>query len=239
MKMTQPEMKKAVVLLSGGLDSAVCLAQAVAVFGKDNVAALNMFYGQRHAKELACAEAIAKHYDVRFIRRDLSTAFDFSNSAMLANGEELPRGTYEEQLKQTGTISTYVPFRNGLFLSFAAAIAYSLEADTIVLGAHADDAAGEAYPDCSEEFRNHMNNAVYVGTGGKVRFWAPFINEHKSDIVACGLKLGVPFELTNSCYDDTEFACGTCGTCIDRLKAFKINNAVDPIKYVAGVLESK
>lgn len=224
-------MDRIVVLLSGGLDSAVCLAHAVEEVGKENVTALNMFYGQRHEIELKCAEAIAKHYGVRFIRKDLTAAFEFSQSTMLAGTGELPQGSYEDQLKQTGTISTYVPFRNGLFLSFAAAIAYSLEADTIILGAHADDAAGNAYPDCSWDFTEAMGKAVHLGTGGAVRFWAPFVQKHKSDIVARGLELGVPFELTRSCYSDSEEACGSCGTCIDRMAAFAKNNAVDPITY--------
>lgn len=224
-------MERIVVLLSGGLDSAVCLAHAVERVGKENVTALNMYYGQRHEIELKCAESIAAHYGVRFIRKDLSTAFDLSESTMLAGTGELPLGSYEEQLKATGTVSTYVPFRNGLFLSFAAAVAYSLEADYIILGAHADDAAGNAYPDCSWDFTEAMGKAVNLGTGGKVRFWAPFVQQHKSDIVARGLELGVPFELTRSCYSETETACGKCGTCIDRLRAFQKNGAKDPIEY--------
>ena len=227
-------MSKIVVLLSGGLDSAVCLAHAVDKVGKENVFALNMFYGQRHDKELECAEALAKHYGVQLIRKDLTSAFEFSKSTMLAGTGELPTGSYEEQLKQTGTVSTYVPFRNGLFLSFAAAVAYSLEADKIMLGAHADDAAGNAYPDCSWEFTKAMNNAVTLGTGEKVSFFAPFVKKHKKDIVARGLELGVPFELTWSCYDGGEKACGICGTCIDRLRAFEANQSIDPIEYVEG-----
>lgn len=228
-------MNKVVVLLSGGLDSAVCLAHAVDAVGSENVSAVNMFYGQRHERELACAEAIASYYGVNFIRRDLTAAFEFSKSTMLAGTGELPTGSYEEQIKQTGTVSTYVPFRNGLFLSFAAAVAYSLDADTIMLGAHADDAAGNAYPDCSREFTDAMNNAVTLGTGGKVSFYAPFVSQHKSDIVARGLELNVPFELTWSCYDSGNEACGVCGTCLDRLKAFEINNATDPANYKKNI----
>lgn len=228
-------MNKVVVLLSGGLDSAVCLAHAVDAVGRENVVALNMFYGQRHSKELDCATALANYYNVDLVRRDLTAAFEFSKSTMLAGTGDLPTGSYEEQLKQTGTVSTYVPFRNGLFLSFAAAVAYSLDADTIMLGAHADDAAGNAYPDCSMEFTSAMNKAVTIGTGGKVSFYAPFVDKHKSDIVARGLELGLPFQLTWSCYDGGHEACGVCGTCIDRLKAFELNNATDPARYKKNI----
>lgn len=228
--------KEAVVLVSGGLDSAVCLAQAVEQFGAENVLALSMSYGQTHDKEVACASAITEYYDVEIMRTDLSEVFKLSACPMLQHNEaEIPQGSYDEQQKeQEGTVSTYVPFRNGLFLSYATAIAYSVGASTIYYGAHADDAAGEAYPDCSEKFKDLMGSAIFTGTGEKVSLEAPLIYMTKSEVVKCGLVLKVPFELTWSCYEGDEEACGTCGTCIDRQKAFHDNDTEDPISYKKG-----
>ena len=227
-------MKKKVVLLSGGLDSSTLLGKVVNEFGADNVIVVTLTYGQKHDKELRSAKEVAKYYKVHnHIIRDLSIAFDFSNSPLLKHSnEKIPDKSYAEQLKEKpGTVITYVPFRNGLFLSFVTAIAYSVEADTVYYGAHADDAAGAAYPDCTPEFINHMSKAIYEGTGKKVKLIAPFQTFTKADIVALGHKLGVPYELTWSCYRGGDVACGECATCIDRLNAFKANGLVDPIKY--------
>ena len=122
-----------------------------------------------------------------------------------------------------------MPFRNGLFLSAAASIALEYECNEIYYGPHADDAAGNAYPDCSVEFNESMNLAVYLGSGRKVRLVAPFVDKTKKDIVAEGLRLGVPYELTWSCYDGGEKPCHKCGTCIDREAAFAANSVVDPL----------
>src|SRR5690606_16157401 len=120
------------------------------------------FYGQKHDKELECAKAIAEHYGVQHIVQDLAQVFAFSNSALLSSSnEEIPEGSYaDESTKENGLPKTYVPFRNGLFLSYAAVLAFSLGATYVVYGAHSDDSAGSAYPDCSPEFYFYMNNAV-------------------------------------------------------------------------------
>ena len=144
---------------------------------------------------------------------------------------DIPKGEYAKQLEENKVLSTYVPFRNGLFLSSAAAIAISKNCDVIYYGAHADDAAGEAYPDCSEEFTKAINEAIYLGSGKKVSVVGPFVTMHKKDIVRKGLELKVPYELTWSCYEGHNKACGKCGTCIDRIKAFKENGVEDPIEY--------
>lgn len=226
---------RALVLLSGGVDSSTCLAMAVNEYGKENVCALMAAYGQRHVKELEAARKIAAYYEVELLEIDLTKIFTYSNCSLLSHStQEVPHGTYQEQLenKQEAVISTYVPFRNGLFLSTAASIAISKQCDIILYGAHSDDAAGDAYPDCSEEFNAAMNQAIYLGSGKQVKIVAPFVKLHKQDIVRKGLELNVPYELTWSCYEGHEYACGKCGTCIDREKAFELNGCIDPLAKI-------
>ena len=119
-------------------------------------------------------------------------------------------------------------------LSSVAALAQSIWSEDdvdILLGAHADDAAGRAYADCSEEFTSAMNTAIVIGTYGKVRVVAPLVNMNKAEVIGTGLKLNVPYELTTTCYKGGDKACGKCGTCIDRLNAFHANGVEDPIEY--------
>ena len=125
-------------------------------------------------------------------------------------------------------MSTYVPFRNGLFLSAAASLALSLDCGYLYYGAHADDAAGNAYPDCTDAFYNAMGTALYEVSGYELKLEAPFIHSNKSDVVREGLRLQVPYELTWSCYEGGERPCGHCGTCIDRIEAFRANGMEDP-----------
>ena len=217
---------KALVLFSGGVDSTTCLAMAIDKYGKDKVVALSISYGQKHVKEIEASDKIAEYYGVEHISIDLSKIFENSDCSLLSSSDkEIPKDTYENQLKGTGglPVSTYVPFRNGLFLSSAAAIALSKDCDVIYYGAHGDDAAGNAYPDCSDEFNRAMGDAIYIGSGKQLRIYAPFVNKPKSDVVAEGLKLKVPYELTWSCYEGKDKPCGVCGTCIDRRKAFEAN----------------
>lgn len=223
---------KVLVLLSGGVDSSTCLAMAVSEQGRDNVCALIAHYGQKHIKELEAARKIAAYYGVELIEIALDKIFSYSNCSLLAHSTgDIPHGAYEKQLQQNNgaVLSTYVPFRNGLFLSVAASIAISRSCDVIFYGAHSDNAAGNAYPDCSTEFNEAMNRAVYLGSGRQVKIEAPFVNMHKSDIVKKGLELQLPYELTWSCYEGNGYSCGKCGTCIDREQAFRLNGAVDPL----------
>lgn len=222
---------KAVVLLSGGVDSTTCLAVAVEEYGAGEVLALNMFYGQKHDREMQAARDVAKHYGVELVEMNLAEIFQFSDCSLLSHSSKtVPHEEYAEQLKETGgkPVSTYVPFRNGLMLSAAASVAASVGAETIFYGAHADDAAGNAYPDCSVSFTDAMSAAIDEGTGGMVRIRAPFVEMNKAGVVREGLRLGVPYELTWSCYEGGEKPCGKCGTCIDRAKAFKENGVEDP-----------
>lgn len=225
-------MKNALVLTSGGVDSSTALALAIEKYGSDHVIALSISYGQKHTKELEAAKAVAAHYGVEQRFLDLALIFKDSNCSLLEGStEEIPEASYAEQIAETHgetPVSTYVPFRNGLFLSAAASIALSNDCEVIYYGAHADDAAGFAYPDCSPIFNNAMNTAIYEGSGHQLRIEAPFVNQTKADIVATGLKLGVPYALTWSCYEGGDHPCGKCGTCIDRAAAFAANGVTDP-----------
>ncbi|MBQ6336732.1 MAG: 7-cyano-7-deazaguanine synthase QueC [Ruminococcus sp.] len=222
---------KALVLFSGGVDSTTCLAIAIDKYGADEVLALSVSYGQKHDKELQAAKKIAAHYGVRFIQLDLAKIFEDSNCSLLQGADaDIPKESYSDQLKETDgkPVSTYVPFRNGLFLSAAASVALSHECAEIYYGAHSDDAAGNAYPDCSAEFNESIDRAIYLGSGGQLTVIAPFIGMNKAQVVAEGLRLHVPYELTWSCYEGGEKPCGVCGTCRDRAEAFRANGIADP-----------
>ena len=222
---------RALVLLSGGIDSTTCLAMAIDRYGKENVVALSALYGQKHTKELKAARDIANYYNIELIEIDLVKIFAYSNCSLLSHSkDEIPHSSYAEQLEETKgeTVSTYVPFRNGLFLSTAASIALSKDCDLILYGAHSDDAAGSAYPDCSPVFNQAMNEAIWEGSGHQLKIEAPFVNVSKAEVVRIGLELGVPYELTWSCYEGGEKPCGKCGTCIDRAAAFQANQMEDP-----------
>ena len=222
---------KALVLFSGGLDSTTCLALAIDKYGKDEVLALSISYGQKHQKEIEAARAVASYYGVKLQTLDLAELFADSDCSLLRGSDaEIPKETYAEQLAQTDgkPVSTYVPFRNGLFLSSAASIALSHGCEVIYYGAHSDDAAGNAYPDCSEDFNNAMNTAIFLGSGKQLSIEAPFVSKTKADVVAMGLKLNAPYHLTWSCYEGGEKPCGICGTCRDRAAAFAANGIADP-----------
>ena len=192
---------KALVLSSGGVDSTTALGMAIVKYGKENVIALSISYGQKHDKEIQAASAVAKYYGVEQLFLDLSLIFSYSNSSLLKQStEEIPEESYAE----------------------------SKGCGVIYYGAHADDAAGCAYPDCSPVFNNAMNEAIWEGSGRQLRIEAPFVNMNKADIIRTGLELGVPYELTWSCYEGGEKPCGKCGTCIDRAAAFAANRVEDP-----------
>lgn len=231
---------KALVLNSGGVDSTTCVALAIEKYGKENVVTATLYYGQRHDKELKCAQAIAAHYGVRHIEEDISCVMKYAGdvcSLMKDSKMEIQDKSYEEQKRANteGRVDTYVPFRNGLLLSIATAYADSLfpnEEAVVVYGAHADDAAGCSYADCSPAFADAMDNAISIGTYGRIHVWRPLINMTKAQVVGEGLRIKVPYEKTWSCYHGREKACGVCGTCLERLSSFKANGVKDPIEYV-------
>lgn len=230
-KMGGNTFMKAIVLLSGGIDSTTCLSLTVDKYGADEVMALSAIYGQKHSRELDAAKAVAAHYGIKHRVLNLAELFVGSDCSLLSgSNEDIPLESYSEQLKKTDgkPVSTYVPFRNGLFISAAASVALSNGCTEIYYGAHADDAAGNAYPDCSTDFNDAINRAIYLGSGGVLTVIAPFIGCNKSEVVKTGLLLGAPYELTWSCYTGGEKPCGKCGTCIDRAAAFAANGVPDP-----------
>ncbi len=223
---------KAMVLLSGGIDSTTCLGMAVERFGRENVIALSISYGQKHEKEVLASEEVAKYYGIEQIKLDLAKIFKYSDCSLLQHSsQEVPEEAYAEQLKKRDgkPVTTYVPFRNGLFLSSAASIALSRDCSVLYYGAHADDAAGNAYPDCSDAFNRAISDAIYIGSGEQLRVEAPFVGMTKAEVVKIGLELNVPYGLTWSCYEGKEKPCMACGTCIDRAEAFRQNRVADPL----------
>lgn len=227
---------KALVLSSGGIDSTTCISIAVEQYGAPNVITASLYYGQKHDKELQCAKKIADYYNVRHIEEDISAVMKYAGDvcSLIKNSkEEIVDMSYADQMSTfgEGRVGTYVPFRNGLLLSIAAAYADSLfskQQVEIFYGAHADDAAGQAYADCSPEFADAMNNAIKIGTYGNITINRPLIHMNKAQVVAVGLKLKTPYELTWSCYHGGDRPCGKCGTCIDRAEAFRLNGISDP-----------
>lgn len=230
---------KILVLCSGGLDSTVLLYKAVKEVGSENVVAMNTFYGQKHEKEMEFAKWTCQHLKVKLYNVDLSSVFMFNPdcSALLKNSKmNIEHKSYAEQLKElkdagkAPTVTAYVPYRNGLFLSYATAVALQLNCCVVYYGAHADDSAGRAYPDCTPEFIEAQIKAIEEGTANKVTMIAPWWNMNKAGIVQYGLQIGMTheeFEHTWSCYEGGDKPCGTCGTCIDRKKAFIENGITD------------
>lgn len=224
---------KILVLASGGLDSTALLYKAVKEYGAANVFALNMYYGQKHHKEMEYFQWQMNRLNIENYKvLDLSTIFTgYKGCTLLEGGGDIPHESYAEQLaKKPGTVSTYVPFRNGLFLSVAASIALQEGCSIIWYGAHADDAAGDAYPDCTPEFIEAMSNAIWEGSGQAINMYGPWAKLNKAGVVAEGIAAGMTqedFRHTWSCYEGGDKPCGKCGTCIDRKAALEANGLTD------------
>ncbi len=225
-------LEKAVVLLSGGLDSATVLA-LVQAQGYE-VYALSFRYGQRHAHELKCAAAIAHKAAVRHVVLDLDLS-QFGGSALTAD-IDVPKDRSEIAMK-TGIPVTYVPARNTVFLSCALAWAESLNSGEIFIGVNALDYSG--YPDCRADYIAAFQAMANLATRGAVEgvlpvhIHTPLIDLSKAEIIKTGLALGVDYGLTASCYDPDEngVACGHCDSCQLRLKGFREAGEKDPVPY--------
>ncbi|MDG1436532.1 MAG: 7-cyano-7-deazaguanine synthase QueC [Rickettsiaceae bacterium] len=226
--------KKAVVLVSGGLDSSTVLAM-VEKQGFE-IHALSFNYAQNHVIEIEKIKKFITNYNVKnhqIINLDLSA---FSTSALVSKDVSVPKYNKSEDLGDDIPV-TYVPARNTIFLSYALGYAEVIGAQDIFIGAHMTDSAN--YPDCRSEYlksyENMANLATKSGVEGKqISITAPLIEMTKTEILTEGLKLGVDYSNTITCYDPTPKgeSCGKCHACLVRLKAFEENNAKDPIVYV-------
>ncbi len=224
---------RAVVLVSGGMDSATALYDSAGKY--DVVAGLSFDYGAKHNdREIPFA---AFHCLKLGIRHEV-ISLDFINrlfrSDLLKSGGAIPEGHYEEQtMKQT-----VVPFRNGIMMAVTAGFAESMGAQGLVIAAHSGDHA--IYPDCREDFMTSMEVTIRLGTYAQVEVIRPFIAMRKAEIVKLGLDLGVDFSRTWSCYKGGDLHCGKCGTCVERREAFLIAGIRDPTVYKeAGPLPDK
>ena len=226
---------KALVVLSGGLDSTVALAEAIDLHGylPDDVGAVTFTYGQKHDKEIQAAEDVTSYYGLRYHAIiDLPRIFAGSGSVLMAENElEMPSASYGDLSESNGISPTYVPYRNGNFLSMATTVALVEDAGEVWAGMHAEDAHNWAYPDCTPEFLGAMAGAIYVGSYHKTRLITPHMWRTKAEVTAKGIELGAPLDLTWSCYNGEGVACGTCPTCVGRIQAFIAIGETDPVPY--------
>jgi len=220
-------MPKAVVLLSGGLDSTVTLAHSIN--GGNETVALSFVYGQKHSGEIDSAKAVARHYDIEHIVMNM----DMSSfrSSLIGNSDDV-----EKDRKDIGNDipDTYVPARNIIMLSVAAGLCESIDADMIYIGANTVDYSG--YPDCRKEFFDAFEIMLMKGTkagteGNAIKIMTPILNLSKKEIIMTGKSLGAPLHLTWSCYSGGKKACGRCDSCIIRIKGFKDAGYEDEVEY--------
>ncbi len=225
------EPVRAVVLLSGGLDSST--AVAIALSKGREVHALTVDYGQRHRKEVDAAKRVGEHFrvaDHKIIEVDLSA---FGGSALTDARIPVPEGRSPRDIGR-GVPATYVPARNTVLLGLALSYAESIDADEIYIAANSIDYSG--YVDCRPEFYDAFREVARLGTkrgveGRPIHIHTPLIRMTKADIVRTGAKLGVPFGLTWSCYHGRAKACGVCDSCLLRLKGFREAGVEDPVPY--------
>jgi 7-cyano-7-deazaguanine synthase len=225
--MTNAKRSRAVVLLSGGMDSCVCAALG----SRDHeTAAVHVSYGQRTEERerqsfLAICQRLKIH-DMLMVRNDALRAI--GGSALIDDAIDVPAA---EEIGHTVPV-TYVPFRNAHFLAVAVSWAEVLGAEKVYIGAVEPDSSG--YPDCRPAYYKAFNEVVKAGTKeGLIEIVTPLIAMRKTDIVRLGLELGAPFDLTWSCYSREDQACGVCDSCVLRLRAFEAAGMQDPILYAA------
>ena len=219
-------MKKAVCIISGGMDST--LAAYMAQKEGLEIVAVHFNYGQRtQEKELEAFRAVAKSLNIQNpYEIDLDFFKQIGASALTDSSLEVPTSGIE-----AGVPITYVPFRNGIFLSIAAAIAEKEGADALVIGVVEEDSSG--YPDCRESYITSMQNSINLGTKDETNLTIlrPLVELSKAQIVSKAIELDVPLELTWSCYQNSDKACGVCDSCRLRLNGFEVAGVVDPILY--------
>ena len=218
---------KAVVLLSGGLDSVCALYHAAA--GHEIVSALSFDYGAKHNhRELPFAGWHADKLGLPHRVIELPFIGETFSSDLLKSGDDIPEGHYEEPSMKR----TVVPFRNGIMLAVAGGYAESVGAEALVIAAHSGDHA--IYPDCREPFMEAMATALREGTYAGIEILRPFIDWKKSDIVTRANLMNIDFTRTWSCYKGEDLHCGRCGTCVERIEAFRLAGVSDPTAYSEG-----
>lgn len=215
---------KALVILSGGLDSTTALYWAIKEY--DYVETITFNYGSKHNDiENKYAKMTCDRLGIKNTLIHLDFINNYFKSDLLKTGGEVPNGYYnKDNIK-----STVVPFRNGIMLSIASGFAESNGLDVIILGNHSGDHV--IYPDCRPEFIDSISKAIYNGTDSHIKVLSPFCNISKKDIIKIGNDLGVDFSLTYSCYKGKEKHCGKCGTCQERKKSFQELGIKDPTEY--------
>jgi 7-cyano-7-deazaguanine synthase len=219
---------KAVVLLSGGLDSATTLYFARSEGFK--CFCLIFDYGQRHKKELECARKIARA--AHSVYEVLKINLPWKGSALLDERIKIPRALKPPSYKTVGIPTTYVPARNIIFLSFALSYAEAIGAKAIFIGSHAQDYSG--YPDCRPQFYRAFDRVCLTGTKAgvehkRIRIYTPLIDKNKSQIIRLGKSLSVPFKFTWSCYRGGIKPCGNCDSCYYRARGFSVASLKDPL----------
>lgn len=216
---------KVVVSLSGGMDSTTLLALLLQE-RQAEVAPIFFNYGSKHnAEEIKAVRAVTRHYGTGLEVFNLVSTFGAFKSNLLKGQGAIPEGHYQADNMSL----TVVPGRNLIFSSVATGYAWSIGARYIALGIHQGDHA--IYPDCRPAFYLAMNEAIVQGTDNRVSFLSPFLGLDKTGICAKGLELEVPYGLTRTCYNSGKLACGRCGACQERLEAFRLNRAEDPLLY--------
>ena len=217
-------MEKIVLVLSGGMDSAVLLYHLLDA--GHIVKTLSINYGQRHVRELDSAAALSGRVGVEHRIVDLSTINPLlGNNSLSSDQTEIPEGHYEEESMKL----TVVPNRNMIMLSVAVGWALALRFDAVAYGAHSGDHA--IYPDCREEFAQALDRAVSLCDWHGMRLMRPFVKMDKGEIAKRGAALGVPFDLTWTCYNGGEVHCGKCGACQERREAFAAHGIDDPVVF--------
>lgn len=224
------DTKRAIILVSGGMDSLVTAAVAV----RDNykVCFLHINYGQRtEDKELECFNNLCAHYrPEKSLVIEMPWLGQIGGSSLTDKSIDVKDHDSSKQIPQT-----YVPFRNANFIAAAVSWAEVIKADRIYIGAVEEDSSG--YPDCREVFYRIMQKVIETGTKNEFRIElvTPVIHKIKAEIVKLGLSLEAPFEYSWSCYNNNYLACGVCDSCHLRLKAFQEAGATDPIPYAGGI----
>ncbi len=215
--------QKVVVIYSGGMDSFTVLHNAIRA--GHQVYALSFNYGQRHVKELICAQNVCQELGIHHKIVDISAINQLIGGSSLTDDIEVPEGHYAADNMK----STVVPNRNMILLSLAVGYAVSLDAQAVYYGAHSGDHF--IYPDCRPEFVQKMNDVCQIANYEPVDIISPYLQQTKIEILKDGLQMGLDYSKTWTCYNGREKACGKCGSCQERLEAFALNQVTDPLPY--------